>query len=184
MINSGAKVTLEETEEGTVISILPETKPWQTFVLGAWAVVWLFCGAFVMLGGYKELEGDGRIFILVFLAFWAYFLFYAARSLVWNNVGTEFIRITAESMDYKRSWNDYGKVRSYDLSTIKNLGMVNYDDKPFAKTYNAAFWTMGGEMIGFEYIGRKIAFGFKLEEKETKKIIKLIEKAKRNVISQ
>jgi len=115
------------------------------------------------------------------LAFWAYFLFYATRSLVWNNVGTEFIRLTADSLDYKRSWNDYGKVRSFDLATIKNLGVVNYDDKPFAKTYNAAFWTMGGEMIGFEYIGRKIAFGFKLNEKQAKDIIKRIEKAMRAV---
>ena len=98
-------------------------------------------------------------------------------------MGTEFIRITAETMDYKRGWNDYGKVRSYDLETIKNLGIVNYDDKPFAKTYNEAFWTMGGEMIGLEYIGRKIAFGFKLNEKQAKNIIKMIEKAQRKVKS-
>lgn len=181
MINSGAKVTLEETEDGTLISILPETKPWQTLILGGWMVVWLFCGAFVMLGGYKELQGDGRIFLLVFLAFWAYFLFYAGRSLIWNKAGAEFIRITASTLDYKRSWSDYGSVKSFDLETMKNVGVVNYDDKPFAKSYNEAFWTMGGEMIGFEYIGRKIAFGFKLSDKDAKVIVKRIDKAMRGV---
>jgi len=177
MIQSGAKVTVEETEAGTVISIFPEPKPWQVVVLSIWLMLWVFSGILGFVGGLKEMGADDFTFLLVFMGFWAYFTFYSVRSLVWLRVGAEFIRISEDTVDYKRSWNGFGRVKSYDIDTIKNLGVVNYEDKKFAKTYNDAFWTVGGEMIGFEYIGTKVAFGFKLSETQAKDIVKRIQRA-------
>ncbi len=179
MIQSGAKVTVEETDAGTVIAILPDSSQWQRIALAVWIGVWAFTGILTMVGMLKALEKDTIPFLLVFMAFWFYFLFYAVRSLIWQRAGTEYIRLSEDTLDYKRSWNAYGQVRSYDLETIKNLGTVNYDDKKFVKTYNDAFWTIGGEMIGFEYIGKKEALGFKLSDAQAKEIVKRIERNRR-----
>ncbi|NQV53200.1 MAG: hypothetical protein HQ500_08445 [Flavobacteriales bacterium] len=179
MIQSGAKVTVEETDAGTIIAILPDSSPWQRIALSVWSGVWVFTGILAMVGMLKELEKDTLPFLLVFMAFWFYFLFYAIRSLIWQRAGSEFLRLSEDTLDYKRTWNAYGKVRSYDFQTIKNLGTVNYDDKKFAKTYNDAFWTIGGEMIGFEYIGKKVAMGFKLSDAQAKDIVRRVEKQQR-----
>ena len=77
-------------------------------------------------------------------------------------------------MDYKRSWGSYGSAVSYDLDTIKDLGLVNLSGKSFARSYQNAFWTVGGEQIGFEYLGKKVVIGLRLEEKDAKKVVKLI----------
>ena len=164
MIESTAKVTIDASDEGVVIAIIPDTKAWQKAALAIWSGVWTFTGVIGMVGMLKEASQEAMTFLLVFFAFWAYFLFYALRSLIWHRVGAEYIRISDENMDYKRSWGSYGTVRSYDLTTMKNLGMVNYEDKKFARSYSQAFWTIGGEMIGFDYLGRKVALGFKLDE--------------------
>ena len=177
MIKSSAKVTADKTVEGEVITILPQTSVTQQIVLSVWLVVWVISGLLALLGGLKEMPEDQRTFLFVFMGFWAYFLFYALRSLLWIRVGAEFVRIGTETLDYKRSWNGFGRVKSYDLATLKNIGVVNYSDKTFAKTYHDAFWTIGNEMIGFEYIGRKVAFGFKLNEQQASDIVREIHKA-------
>jgi hypothetical protein len=177
MIQSGAKVTSDITDEGEVVTILPEYKPWQKQILGAWLVVWVMLGLLGLVGGLKSLKPEEYSFLLVFAGFWFYFLFYAARSLVWMNTGAEFIRISEATLTYKRSWNGYGSVKSYDLATIKQIGVVNYSDKTFAKSYNDAFWTIGGETIGFEYFGSKVAFGFKLSDADSKKLASKLKRA-------
>ena len=179
MIESTAKVTIDASDEGVVIAIIPDTKAWQKAALAIWSGVWTFTGVIGMVGMLKEASQEAMTFLLVFFAFWAYFLFYALRSLIWHRVGAEYIRISDENMDYKRSWGSYGTVRSYDLATMKNLGTVNYEDKKFARSYSQAFWTIGGEMIGFDYLGRKVALGFKLDEGQAKDLVRRIEKSRR-----
>jgi hypothetical protein len=181
MINSGAKVTIEETQDGVVVSIFPAHQTWQRVALITWAIVWTMTGLLALVGMLKEINGENGVFLFVFMAFWAYFLFYAVRSIIWMTNGIEYIRVGTESLDYKRSWGGYGTAKSYDLSTIKDLGLIDYSTKKFAKSYNDAFWTMGGEAIGFEYIGQKVAFGFKLSEKDAKQLVRRIEKARQNV---
>ena len=65
---------------------------------------------------------------------------------------------------------------SYDLETLKNMELVNLDEKAFAKAYQDAFWTVGGEKIVFDYIGKKVVFGLRLTEKDAKTVVKMIKK--------
>ena len=92
-------------------------------------------------------------------------------------MGVEHIRLSNNFLDYKRAFGNYGRVISYDLENIKNLGKVNYDDKTWAKIYNDAFWTIGGETLGFEYLGKKVGLGFKMDEAQVNKLLKQLSKA-------
>jgi hypothetical protein len=174
MIKSRSKVSVEQIDETTLITISPKIEQWQVASLGIWIVVWLFCGMFVLLSFLKGVPQEQQIFYLVFMGFWAYFLFYATRSFIWNRMGAEHIRLSNNFLDYKRAYGNYGRVISYDLENIKNLGKVNYEDKTWAKIYNDAFWTIGGETLGFEYLGKKVGLGFKMEESQVKKLLKQI----------
>lgn len=179
MIRSGAKIKVDNTDEGTLIAIYPEMQSWQTVALGIWIVVWVLSGLLGFVGMLKEASGDQFIFLVVFIVFWFYFLYYAVRSFIWQRAGGEFIRIGQETLDYKRSWGVYGRAISYDLGTIKNLGLVDYSGKLYARTYQDAFWTIGGEQIGFDYLGKKVALGLRVPEKDAKDIIRMIQKAQR-----
>lgn len=177
MIKSGSKVSVEQIDETTLITISPKIEQWQVVSLGVWIVVWLFCGMFVLLSFLKGIPQEQQMFYLVFMGFWAYFLFYAIRSFIWNRIGAEHLRLTNQFLDYKRAFGSYGRVISYDLENIKNLGKVNYEDKTWAKIYNDAFWTIGGETLGFEYLGKKVGLGFKMDEAQVKKLLKQISNA-------
>ncbi|MEZ4722766.1 MAG: hypothetical protein R2813_12905 [Flavobacteriales bacterium] len=177
MIQSAAKISVDETEHGTIISISPILSPWQKTALMIWLVVWVVSGMLAFVGMLKEGSGEQLIYLLVFMVLWGYFLYYAVRSVIWYRTGQEFLRIGDEMFDYKRSWAGYGRAVSYSLTNVKQLGTVNLDSKTFAKTYQDAFWTVGGEKIGFEYLGKKIIFGLRLSDKDSKEIIRRITKA-------
>lgn len=179
MIKSGAKVSVDKTDEGTVFTIYPQIQPWQTVALVAWIVIWTICGMVLFFGASINATAEQKLFLMVFAVFWAYFLFYSVRTLMWYRSGVEYLRVGRDTLDYKRSWRTYGKVFSYDLQTMRNLGLVNYGKNTFAKTYHDAFWTLGGEMIGFEYIGKKVVLGRRLSEADAKRIIDAIAAAGR-----
>ncbi len=176
MIESNAKITVDKTDAGTVITIYPQLDSWQTWALRIWLIIWVVVGMLGIMGMLKEGSGDQLTYTLVFVSFWLYFVYYAGRSILWHQSGKEFLRISDETLDYKRSWGLYGRVQSYDRETIKNLGLVNLDGMSFAKLYQNAFWTVGGEQIGFEYLGKKIVLGLRLTDKDAKRIVKMIER--------
>ena len=176
MIDSEAKISVDKTDEGHVIVIYPQLKSWQTIALRIWVAVWSVTGLLGIMGMIKESSGNQWAYFIIFIMLWGYFLYYAIRSIVWHQSGKEYVRITAETLDYKRSWGTYGKAVSYDLETIKKMELVNLDDKAFAKAYQDAFWTVGGEKIVFDYIGKKVVFGLRLTEKDAKTVMKMIKK--------
>lgn len=179
MIQSEAKINLDNTDEGQVIVIYPQLKSWQTIALRIWIAVWAVTGLLGIMGMLRESQGDQWVYFAIFIMLWGYFLHYAIRSIIWHQSGKEYLRITKETLDYKRSWGSYGRAVSYDLTTIKNMQLVNLDDKAFAKAYQDAFWTVGGEKIVFEYFGKKVVFGLRLTDKDAKTIVKMVNKAKR-----
>lgn len=176
MINSDAKINVQDTDEGIVITIYPQLKTWQKFAMRAWLGIWLVTGLLAFTGMLKEAVEDQIVYMIVFMILWAYFLYYAIRSLIWHQSGSEVIRITEETLDYKRSWGTNGSAVSYDLGTIKNLDLVDLEGKAFVQTYQDAFWTVGGEKLTFDYLGKKVVFGLRLTEKEAKDVIKRIKK--------
>jgi hypothetical protein len=179
MIQSDAKINIDQQEDGTFVSIYPHLKSWQAIALRLWFVIWVMTGLLAFAGMLREANSDQLVYAAVFMLLWAYFLYYAGRSVFWYQYGKEFLRITSESLDYKRSWGSYGRAVSYDLSTIKDLGLVNLEGKVFAQTYQDAFWTVGSEKIGFEYLGRKIVLGLRLSDGEAKELVRIIASAQK-----
>lgn len=176
MIDTEAKINVVDTQEGKVITIIPELLLWQRTALWIWVIVWMITGLLAIFGMYLKGSGDQLLYLLVFFSLWLYFLYYAGRAILWYSKGREFVRITDETLDYKRSLAGYGRAVQYDLGTIKELGMVNLGEKSFAKAYQNAFWTVGAEQIGFEYLGKKVVIGRRLSESDARKIIRWIQK--------
>lgn len=177
MIDSGAKITAEDTDHGKVIAIYPELKPWQRVALILWLILWAMSGLLAMASMLKVAQADQWVYFLVFMSLWAYFLFYGVRSMIWHLYGVEYIRIGKEFIDYKRSWGSFGRAVNYDLQNIKSLGLVNLGERSFAKSYQDAFWTVGGEKIGFEYLGKKVVIGLRLDESQAKQLVGEIQSA-------
>ena len=171
----GGKIIITEESDTLQMEIIPSTKPWQRVMVGIWLMLWIFCGGLVIaqmvLG-----PGDQRILLLVYLAFWAYFLLLGSKSFLWINYGSEKLVFKDCQFQYARNWGFYNKAQSFNLESIKNIEVVNYEGKLFTKTFNDSFWSFAGEAIVFNYFGKRWTIGAKLDEKEAKSLAKTIER--------
>lgn len=176
MIKSKAKVTVDEDDSKVIISIFPNISAQQRSILFFWIILWIILGVsmFIYL---PQSSGDERVFVMVYLAFWAYFLFSSVKSMIWCVYGAEFLKLEDGQLSYKRSFKGYGGVIDYDLENIKQLGLIQHKENSFAKSYSETFWNIGGERLGFEYLGKKVAFGMKLTDKDAKAISKRVARA-------
>jgi hypothetical protein len=110
------------------------------------------------------------------MTFWAYYAIKVIRSFFCLMWGKELIKIDEAAFFYKKSIKGYGKSIPYYLDNIKKIALFHPKEKSIQAVWEASPWIRGGERIEFEYLGKMVRFGRKLNEKEAKLLFTLITK--------
>lgn len=150
---------------------------WIRSAMGAWVFMWMAIGASVLIN-YNSLGLDENqtIFIWVFLAFWAYYAVRVTRSWLWLMWGKELIKIDEVAMTYKRSIRKYGKATPYYLENIQKMRVSTPKENSVQAAWEKSPWIVGGERMEFDYMGRLVRFGRKLNEKDAELLFKFLTK--------
>ena len=173
----GERISFVDDKNKSTIVIYPENVTWLKAVLGAWVGMWFAIGAtvawslFVMT--FTEQE---TIILIVFLTFWSYYAFRVTRSFFWLLWGKELIKIDEVSLTYKKSIKKYGKAAPYYLENISKIRVFQPKERSIQSAWEKSPWIRGGERIEFDYMGKVIRFGKKLNEKDTTLLFKYVTK--------
>ncbi len=171
------RVSVDRGEGRTSVVIGARLPKWREALLVTWAVAWLLCGIYVIYARTTMATGDPlRQYLLIFLAFWAYFLLRAVKALLWRLKGLELWRIKEGQLTIKDSILGFGTARTYFVENIQRLGLIRQDPTSLKWQLNNSDWVIGGERLGFEHLGRRIVFGKGLNEAEANALLKLLEK--------
>ena len=172
------------TPEVISIEISPRIPTWQLAVLGAWLLLWTFCGiGFLYESGNTEVDVE-RYFYYGCLVFWAFFMFRVSRVFFWRLKGMEMINISPGVLTIRNKIGRFGATQKFNLQHFKKLGIEKYDQTNFMQFMDKSFWIMGGDVLEFSYMGKKYAFGKQLNEKETKILLQLVEKHTRAMLKK
>ena len=171
------RISFNEDNQKVTFVIYPENKGWIKSLMGAWFAMWIAIGVTISwaLLTLKMTENE-RVFLYVFMAFWLYYALKVGRSLFWTLWGLELIKINETSFTYKKSIKNYGKATPYYLENIKKIRTFQPKDRSLQSVWEASPWVRGGERLEFDYMGKVIRFGRKLEEKEQKLFFNLLTK--------
>ncbi len=172
---------VRKPDELTVV-ISQEIPKKKEALLFAWLMMWLVLGGFYMYYWFmSKPQSDQKIYFMVVLSFWAFFLFRMGKVFFWRRKGRELIRIKEETMTIKNAFGKYGKARLYQIDNIKRFGTIPYDFTKFGQFLDRSFWEMGGETIGFEHFNKGVSFGKQLSDKESNQLAKIIQKAMKEI---
>jgi hypothetical protein len=173
----GERISFVDDKARTTIVILPETATWIRGLMGAWVTMWLVIGATVIWAYFSlKLTSQEELIIVVFITFWAYYAMKVLRSFSWIMWGKELVKIDEAAFYYKKSVRNFGKSTPYYLENIKKIELLQPKERSIQTVWEASPWIRGGERIEFEYLGKVIRFGRKLEEKEAKLLFNLVTK--------
>ena len=151
--------------------ILPTDKNWKLILLFLWLLAWTLCGVLVASNYFQMPDQKGKIIVIVYVSFWAYFEWMIGKSFLFRKFGKEKVWIKKGKLFYLRDIMGRGKTNEYDVELINGFKKVDQDKSSFLTVLNNAFWMIGGESVSFTYASKEIRFGIQLSEVEVKKII-------------
>lgn len=142
----------------------------QLYLLLGWLVAWTFCGVAFVVEAVRNTNPDLRVPLMVMIAFWAYFEIRTVRTVLWRTKGHELWRVHEGELTVKDSLFGYGKASRYFIANIQRFGLLTIEETSWKWQMNDSFWTRGGERVGFEYQGKKVAIGRGLTAEEARNL--------------
>jgi len=176
----GTRSSILSKEGVFSLVILPTDNKRKTNLMFFWLFAWTVSGFIVIANYFKLTQDSAKLFVIIWLGFWAYFEFKIARVYMWKRFGKEKLWIKNGTLYYKQDINGRGKTKEYDLNLISKLELIELEKGNFADVFSQTFWVKGGERIGFECQSKYIKFGMQLSDDDAKKIISELNKKIKN----
>lgn len=177
----GNRISYRDTEQKTTIIITPENVGFYKAMIGAWFFMWMTIGG-VMIWGYNtfpfkaDMKDQLSIMFLIFMLFWAYYFVRVGRMFFWLLYGSENIKLDKIALTIKTSIRGFGKAKQYYLENIEKVRVAMPKENSFQAAWENSPWIRGGERLEFDYLGKTIRFGRKLNEQESKLLFQLLTK--------
>lgn len=171
----GEKVSHQKQDGVFTLVISPKVTSLKETLLLTWLLAWTFCGVFFIFQLFGPDPRETKLAIAVMVAFWAYFEFKIGKAYFWRKHGLERIMIKDGYLHIKNDIKGFGKANAYFIDNIQHLGLIKANNKNFFEFMGKSFWVIGGETIGFEHLGKPIAFAQHLNERDAKLLVRLIE---------
>jgi len=144
-------------------------------LLFAWLLFWGVWGIylFVLI---QNLQADqSLLFWFSMLTIWAFFFFRILKVVLWRVEGKEKIVLDAGGLKVKRPILGLGRTKTYQLQHIKAHGRNKEKSNNLGFLSNS-FWIIGGEKLGFNYMGKREVYGCQLQDKEVQALGQVMEK--------
>lgn len=135
-----------------------------------WLLAWSVCGMIVFVNYFRMNDTNSKLFILIYLSFWAYFEFNIMRAFIWKKFGKEKLWIQEGILYYQREINKKGKIREFNLDLISPLTVIELKPTRFSDTINQSFWVKGGERLQFNAQSVVVSLGLQISSKEAQDI--------------
>lgn len=173
----GERISFVEDKTKTTVVIEPQDISWVKMLMGGWVFMWIMIGISMCVWYFTRAHDQQEtIAVVVFMSFWTYFAIRVTRSWMWLMWGKELIKIDEVSMTYKRSIRKYGRATPYYLENIMKMRLSQPKENSFQAAWEKSPWIVGGERIEFDYMGKIVRFGRKLNEKDAELLFKYLTK--------
>ncbi|MDQ3109500.1 MAG: hypothetical protein M3R17_06355 [Bacteroidota bacterium] len=171
-ISKRASFVKNEKELSIVISSAADRSKAKN--VGIILALWFTGGIFIGINYFSVDDKNMKLFILVYLAFWLYFSYIIGKAFMWQWNGKELIKIRDGKLIYKKDVSGRGFVIDYPLTEISNVRKYGEKTPGWVKSIGGDYWSVDCDSIAFDYQGKEIPLGYKLDEKEQEKVLRLL----------
>lgn len=141
-----------------------------------WMVLWTLAGLGIVYQFFDQKNSDMTVYLVVWMAFWAYFEYKVIYAYRWRRFGLERISIEDEKLVLSREISGRGIPAKYDLEWIKNMKIREVNPMSFVGAMSKSYWNPVEERLMFNYKGKEVYFGLELSDAEAKKVFSEVSK--------
>lgn len=176
-VRIGTRTTWLRHPDALTVVITQEVPPRTFLAIALWYAGWVLAGAGMAYGVAAAHSADERLFLVICLAFWAFFAVRIGKVLVWRRIGRESLRIRSGILTYKRAWGTWGRAEEFDLADVTRLEVVKRDPRKFLEVLDIEPWIIGGESLQLRYRGRTVPLALQLEAREAAALAAVLDRA-------
>jgi len=176
-VHIGTRTTWLRHPDALTVVITQEVPPKTFLAIAVWYGGWVLAGAGMAYGAATAASADERLFLVICLAFWAFFAVRIGKVLLWRRIGRESLRVKAGALTYKRAWGTWGRAEEFDLADVTRLEVVKRDPRKFLEVLDIEPWIIGGESLRMRYRGRTVPMALQLEAREAAALAAVLDRA-------
>jgi hypothetical protein len=169
----GKKISIVRKPDEISIVISASEKKSAANALFFWMICWLACGPLLCFLLWNNPEKQVKVFILVFGAFWLYYLVRVYYAFMWKRYGREVIKLREGKIFIKKDIRKKGKVHVYEGAFVKNLRKRDVNANSIGAALSSADWLALKETLAFDHYGKEIRFGYELKNEDAQELLKL-----------
>ncbi len=167
----GDRISILKKGDLLSIVILPTTDKKKLGLLFLWLMAWSVCGIIVLANYFRLSDSNAKLFVIVYLSFWAYFEFNITRAFIWKKFGKEKLWIQDGILYYQKEINKKGRITEFNLDLVGKVRLLELSRTSLADTVNQSFWVRGGERLEFQSQSKLVRFGLQISDEEAKVLI-------------
>lgn len=162
-------------DERLVIEIGQAIAQGKLALLSAWLLLWFGLEAAVLHFWINEpMEGNAWLGYAIYSAFWAFFAFRLGKVWVWRRIGREVITVDRRGVSVAMAFGRRGLPDFFAHGAHGPLSRVEEQPTQILRTFEQAFWSMGGETLQFKGGRRMMVFGKQLPDKDADGLLRLL----------
>jgi hypothetical protein len=165
------RIQLNESPEQLELIISGSIPGNQFKLLSIWLFSWTAAGVFVLTQLPGPMPKEQRIFMIIWLAFWAYFEYKIGTAWIWRKYGQEVFILKKDHAELRFETPIRPRASVFVNSEIDSFTNLEEQKGLFVKNYYSSFWVKGGESIGFRYRGKLFSFGRQLSAADSQQLI-------------
>lgn len=166
----GDRISILEKEDVLSIVILSTADKKKLMLLFLWLLAWSVCGVIVLANYFALTDQKAKLFVIIYLSFWAYFEFNIVKVFLWKRSGKEKIWIQTGKLYYQREISGRGKIKEYDAHLLSKPEIIELSKTSFTDSINQSFWVKGGERLKFESQGKEVRLAMQVSDEEVRVI--------------
>ena len=179
----GERIAFEWQDRGTEteqlrVAISQGTTPSNMALLSVWMVLWMGLDATVLYFWLQgPSDGNAAVGYAIYSAFWAFFAFRIGKVLLWRIRGSEVITVDRRGISVAMVFGTRGLPDFFAHGAYKGLSRIEENPTQILRTFEKAFWSMGGETLQFSSGKRTMVFGKQLTDRDADGLVRLLRPA-------
>lgn len=170
-----SRITVVKKPE-TEISVKAYFDSQKQFLLSLWLILWSVGGIGIVTQFFTPLSSELKIYLVVWLGFWAYFEYKVIYAFRWRRYGIEKLLFEEESLLISREIAGRAIPARYDRNKIKNVRLYKPEKVSVFIALSQSYWSPGDPKLVLDYQGLEVNFGLELSDSEAKKLVDLVKK--------
>lgn len=176
----GDRIHCHQSDDQLQVEIRQGIPAPQMSMLTVWLLLWFSLEAVVLYFWTQEpSQGNAALGYAIYSAFWAFFAFRIGKVWLWRKRGMEVITIDRRGMSVANAFGQRGLPDFFAHGSHSALRRVEENPQQILRTFEQAFWSMGGETLQFSSGKRTMVMGKQLSDRDADALLQVLQAALR-----